>query len=71
MGSRVLAQDDLHTGRLVAPFELTIEDMAYYIVYPRGALSRANVKAFRDWLLEEARGEATPRGCAQATSRET
>jgi DNA-binding transcriptional LysR family regulator len=28
---------------------------AYYVVYPPRALQRSGVKAFRDWLLAEAR----------------
>jgi len=53
-GALSLLADDLATGRLVAPFPLTLDDLAYYIVYPPGALARPKVKVFRDWLLEEA-----------------
>jgi len=54
LGALPLIADDLATGRLVAPFELAIDDLAYYIVYPPGALTRPKVKAFRDWLVQEA-----------------
>ena len=46
LGAPALLQDDLATGRLIAPFELTLNDWAYYIIYPTGALNKANVKAF-------------------------
>ena len=62
MGAPVLLDDDLATGRLVAPFELMLDDWAYYIIYPSGALSKTNVKAFRDWLLEEAAADAAKYG---------
>ena len=46
----------LATGRLVQPFKLSVDtDFAYYIVYPPEALGRPKVKAFREWLLAEAR----------------
>lgn len=53
-GPVALLQDDLATQRLVAPFELTMDDLAYYIIYPPGALQKPKVKTFRDWLLAEA-----------------
>jgi len=56
-GAVSLNADDLATGRLVRPFDLALTDYGYFVVYPRGALSRPKVKAFRDWLLEEAVGE--------------
>lgn len=38
------------------PFELSLPaGFAYYAVYPPRAMKRPNVKAFRDWLLAEAR----------------
>jgi DNA-binding transcriptional LysR family regulator len=45
------------TFGLVRPFELSLPaGFAYYLVYPpRAALNRPNVKAFRDWLMAEAR----------------
>ncbi len=55
LGSRVIVQDDLDDGRLVMPFgDLTDEDLSHYLVYPKGALRKPKVAAFRTWLLEEA-----------------
>ncbi len=55
LGRSALVADDLKAGRLVQPFTVSHPiDLAYYIVYPPGALERPKIKAFRDWLLEEA-----------------
>jgi LysR family transcriptional regulator, glycine cleavage system transcriptional activator len=56
LGRSALVTDELAAGRLVRPFELTLPaGFAYYVVCPPRALKRANVKAFRDWLMAEAR----------------
>jgi LysR family glycine cleavage system transcriptional activator len=49
------AAADLAAGRLVRLFSLSLPDnFAYYIVTAPGALERPKVKAFRDWLRQEA-----------------
>jgi LysR family glycine cleavage system transcriptional activator len=49
-------------------FSLALPDQfAYYIVTPPGALERAKVRAFRDWLREEA--DPTPRMAGSAAAR--
>src|SRR5205823_5518699 len=54
LGRSALVADDLAAGRLVRPFELSLPaDFAYYVVYPPRALKRPNVKAFREWLMDE------------------
>lgn len=52
---KLMASDDVHSGRLVIPFgpELPIPDRAYYFVCPRGQERRPNVRAFHDWLFTE------------------
>lgn len=51
--------DDVAAGRLAQPFDLAVDIGAgYYAVYPPGALARSKVRAFRDWLLEEAAASA-------------
>ena len=46
---------DIAAGRLARPFDLAVDiDAAYSIVCPPGALERPKVRAFRDWLVEEA-----------------
>ncbi|MDX5360722.1 MAG: transcriptional regulator GcvA [Alphaproteobacteria bacterium] len=55
LGRGALVSDDLRAGRLVKPFAVTLPAMfSYYVVCPKGALDRPKVKAFRDWLFEEA-----------------
>jgi len=49
-----LIVDDLATGRVVAPFDIELAHGAYYVVYGPGALGQPRVRAFRNWLLEEA-----------------
>lgn len=50
-----LAQEDLKAGRLVRPFRIDIaSDLAYYIVCPPAHAGRHKVRAFRDWLMQEA-----------------
>ncbi len=50
-----IAAADLAAGRLVRLFSLALPDLfAYYIVTAPGALERPKVRAFRDWLRQEA-----------------
>lgn len=62
LARQVLVADDLAAGRLVRPFALNLPgDFAYYVVAPAHYFSRPKVKAFRDWLFEEAaRTSAAP-----------
>ncbi len=47
--------EDLAAGRLVKPFDLSLEtEFAYFIVYPPDAIEQPKVRAFRDFLLAEA-----------------
>ncbi|MBP2314041.1 transcriptional regulator GcvA [Azospirillum soli] len=51
----VLVADDIAAGRLVRLFDVHLPgDYAYYVVAPPHYFSRPKVKAFRDWLFEEA-----------------
>src|SRR5271166_3564570 len=50
-----LAHDDLRTGRLVMPFDLTLPSgRCYSFVCPKKRRDSANVQVFRAWLREEA-----------------
>lgn len=56
-----IAAGDLAAGRLVRLFSLALPDLfAYYIVTAPGALDRPKVRAFRNWLRQEADAGATP-----------
>jgi LysR family glycine cleavage system transcriptional activator len=51
----VLGGSDLASGRLVAPFALALPlKFAYYLVSSTEAAARADIAAFRNWLLAEA-----------------
>jgi LysR family glycine cleavage system transcriptional activator len=55
LAHKILALDDLRTGRLVAPFDLELSSpRAFYFVCPRGTETRPVASAFRAWLLAEA-----------------
>ncbi len=54
LARKVLAQRDLDSGRLVAPFGMEISlKRAFYFVCPRGHENRDNIRIFREWLAEE------------------
>jgi len=56
LGRSVLVSDDLAAGRLVKPFALSFPaNAAYWLVAPPEAWDRPKVKAFREWLLGEAK----------------
>ena len=56
----VLAYDDLRTGHLVAPFDLTLPSgRCYCFVCAKKRRESANVRAFRVWLKEEAAAPST------------
>lgn len=55
LAHHVLACDDLRTGRLVAPFDLELQTgRGVFFVCPKGSEQRPKIRAFREWLLEEA-----------------
>ena len=54
LGILPFVEDDLSQGRLIRPFELTIEpDEAYHLIYRKKALSNPAIKTVRDWLLDQ------------------
>ena len=62
-----IAAADIAAGRLVRLFSLALPDQfAYYIVTALGALERPKVRAFRDWLREEA--DRQPQSLAAAVA---
>src|SRR5580704_6397215 len=55
-----IAASDLAAGRLVRLFSLALPDFfAYYIATAPGALERPKVRAFHDWLRQEADAESS------------
>jgi LysR family glycine cleavage system transcriptional activator len=56
LGSDVLADEDLQSGKLIRPFSDGVpSEHAYWFVCPPRALERAKVVAFREWILETGR----------------
>ncbi|MCW2241124.1 transcriptional regulator GcvA [Azospirillum canadense] len=57
LGRSLIVADDLAAGRLVRPFaESCPAGFGYYLVHPPQVAARANLRAFVDWIMEEARG---------------
>jgi LysR family glycine cleavage system transcriptional activator len=55
LAKRTLAQDDLDAGRLIAPMPIsTMVDFAYFLVHPKAKGRLPQVKAFLNWIREEA-----------------
>jgi len=55
LGRSSLVEDEIRSGRLIAPFDAKLKaSTAYYIVYPPEFSDRPRIRAFRDWLLAEA-----------------
>lgn len=57
LGDSSLVSDDLAAGRLVQPFSLTIKgppQFAYYVISTLEAQNDPLVRAFREWILDEA-----------------
>ncbi len=58
LGRIALIGDDLASGRLVRPFDLSLEsNIGYYLVMPPDASRKPKVQAFREFLLAEAAAE--------------
>jgi LysR family glycine cleavage system transcriptional activator len=59
----VFAAEDLAAGRLVRPFGKAMPvDFAIYVVIPPAVVAAPKIKAFRDWLFEEAAETPTASG---------
>jgi len=56
---RPLVNDDIASGRLVAPFDIEVKPIgSYYLVCPEVIAERPAVATFRQWLLEKAGNSA-------------
>jgi len=54
----VLAEDDLFSERLVRPFDFEYpQSLGYYLVAAEADHSQKNIRAFWDWIMEEACGQ--------------
>lgn len=58
IGRIPLINDELASGHLVEPFDLTLDEQyAYYFVAPEATADQPKIAAFRGWLLVEAARE--------------
>ncbi|MGB0681195.1 MAG: transcriptional regulator GcvA [Magnetovibrionaceae bacterium] len=55
MGREDVMARHLAEGILVKPFDLSVDDFAYWIVYPDNTAEGGVVSQFRDWVLREAK----------------
>lgn len=66
LGSTAVVADDLASGRLVKPFDLSFAPpFKYYLVCPERRADRPHIAAFRDWIQREAGAtneQSGPRG---------
>jgi len=54
MAQRAFVEDDLRTGRLVAPLPLRVNTQrSYYLAYPRAQQDSPLIKAFEQWIVQE------------------
>ena len=55
LGRMALIESDLKLGKIAKPFDIEIpSNFAYYLVCPAEHLERPGVRAFHDFILEEA-----------------
>jgi LysR family glycine cleavage system transcriptional activator len=67
LATNVLIGDYLKAGRLVRPFPHQVKGAyQYYIVCPEATADRPALAAFRAWLLDEARAQATEADVARS-----
>jgi LysR family glycine cleavage system transcriptional activator len=62
LGDSTLVADDIAQGRLIKPFELALKSptqFAYHLITRKDMGGRPIVKAFRNWVLEEALATGT------------
>lgn len=60
IAQRFLVEDDLASGKLVAPFRKAVDmgDFTYYLVTPADRTESASMATFRKWLLAQFEGDA-------------
>ena len=60
MAQHTFVEEDLRTGRLVAPLPLRVDGpSAYYLVYPKGRRPSAALAAFEGWIIEQVTADRT------------
>jgi LysR family glycine cleavage system transcriptional activator len=60
MGQRVYLRNELSSGQLFHPFDLTLKrDFGYYLIYPRERRDNRDIIVFRDWLVAASKNALT------------
>ncbi len=58
LGRSILVVDDIATGRLVAPFAVSIPaSFAYWFVHPKGMAPTTAIEATKVWLVDQFKGQ--------------
>jgi LysR family glycine cleavage system transcriptional activator len=60
VGSQPLVQQDLDSGRLVAPFGFVASGNAYCLLHPKKGPNLAKIAAFRSWIVTEVKTAPAP-----------
>lgn len=61
--SPLLFPAEIEAGRLVQPFDLVLrDDRDYWLAYPSSRRQSPKIRAFRDWILQQARQDLGPSG---------
>jgi hypothetical protein len=54
LARRAFVEDDLRSGRLVAPLALRVHTASrYFLAYPRARRDSPQIRAFEQWIVEE------------------
>jgi LysR family glycine cleavage system transcriptional activator len=55
MAQRAFVDEDLRSGRLLAPLPLRVPtDYGYYLAYPKSGQGSPLIRAFEEWIVQEA-----------------
>ena len=58
LGRSSMFQDELTSGRLVAPFDLSVPvQEGFYLLSPTQGSGHPDAKLFRDWILDQAQSD--------------
>lgn len=59
LAKRIWVQDDLDSGRLIRPFDISLKvAQAYHALYPTGRGNDPRVRIFLDWVASETQADA-------------
>jgi LysR family transcriptional regulator, glycine cleavage system transcriptional activator len=60
IGSYPLVQEDLASGRLIAPFGFVESPNAYYLLHPKSTPNSQRIAAFAAWVMAEVQNAPSP-----------